>query len=325
MSNENTTLYYYSENEEVLGPFTVQELEGKINPDSLVFSEDGTKWVKAADVPEIAALLFAEKPQDFEEEKDFSSTSNEITFFDNENTDEEAVSSTSVLEAQPQDAGGSGTLKAILVVFIVLAVIGGGAYTFLNSDYYKWKNATKLYCYIPSLRVRSDTTTYSDINILRSLNFGESVMVLKNAQLAPWVDAKIDNIKGLVNSDYLMPESEYIILSLLLDSDSKKKQISTSKLRKSIVNHVSAQSMLNSLTTQSWSIEDLSDNYFVHLRKSYNTNYECAIIKFKNGDYEELTTFIYEDGKEITKKVLMDWQDKKDDLDDFLRQYDLTF
>lgn len=325
MSSENNSMYYYSENGEVLGPFSVQDLEGKITPDSLVFSEDGTKWVKAADVPEIAALLFAEKPQELVEEKDFSSASSEITFFDNENADEEAVSTNPVLEAQPQDGGSSGSLKAILVVFIVLAVIGGGVYTFLNSDYYKWKNATKLYCYIPSLRVRSDTTTYSDYNILLSLGFGESVMILKNTQFAPWVDVKIGNTKGLVNSDFLMLENEFMALSLLLDSDIKKKQIATSKLRKSIVNHITSQSMLNSLLMQSWSIEDLSDNYFIHLRKSYNTNYECAIIKLKNGEYEELTTFIYDDGKEISKKVLTDWEDKKDELDDFLRQYDLTF
>ena len=67
MSNENISLYYYSENGEVVGPFTVQELAGKITPDSMVVSENATKWVKASDVPEISDILFVQQLEEAEE------------------------------------------------------------------------------------------------------------------------------------------------------------------------------------------------------------------------------------------------------------------
>ena len=67
MSTENIPMYYYSENGEVVGPFTVQELAGKITPDSLVVSENATKWVKASDVPEISDILFVQLPDEAEE------------------------------------------------------------------------------------------------------------------------------------------------------------------------------------------------------------------------------------------------------------------
>jgi hypothetical protein len=327
MSNETNSLYYYSENNEVLGPFTIQELEGKINPDSLVFNDSGTKWVKASDVPEISDLLFVEpsnEPIAFTSD-DFSSI--DITSDDvREEGIDTAVVSEPELISEP-DQGGSNSLKTIIIIFVVLGLIGGGVYTFLKSDYYKWKNAAKMYCYIPSLKIRSDTTTFSDYNVLPiALGYGESVLVLNNPELSPWVNVKIGTTQGLVNSSFLMSENDFMILASLLDTESKQKQVSTSKHRKSLVSHVAYQSTLNSLPVQSWSIVDIDNNNFIKTRKSYYTSNEYAIYILKNGTYEELTIFVYNDRNEISKKSYTDLANLEvDDVNDYLRQFDLRY
>ena len=96
MSTENISLYYYSENGEVVGPYTIQELSGRITPDSLVVSENATKWIKASEVTEIADILFVPEPPeaempspeelevDIDIEDDDSSLEDETEEFENE-------------------------------------------------------------------------------------------------------------------------------------------------------------------------------------------------------------------------------------------------
>ena len=55
--------WYTYENNEVIGPFEVNELESKVNPDSLVCRAGGEDWVKASQVEELSELFEDEQPQ----------------------------------------------------------------------------------------------------------------------------------------------------------------------------------------------------------------------------------------------------------------------
>ncbi|GEM_PF-4406423 len=55
--------WYTYENNEVIGPFEANELESKVNPDSLVCRAGGEDWVKAGQVEELSKLFEDEQPQ----------------------------------------------------------------------------------------------------------------------------------------------------------------------------------------------------------------------------------------------------------------------
>jgi hypothetical protein len=335
MSNENISLYYYSENGEVIGPFTVQELAGKITPDSMVVSENATKWVKASDVPEISDILFVQQPEEAEEftpdELEVEDDSllvveteeleTEISFDEvnyDTNTHSQFVSANENVEK-------SSSSKLPIIIIILLIIVGGSSFMYFKSDYYKWKSAVKMYCYIPTLKIRSDTTTFSESNVRRYARYGESFIVLNNPEISPWLDIKFDNSQGVVNSNFLMSENDFLILSPLLDTDVKQKQIENSKLRRSLVNHIISQSRLKSLSDKSWALNVIENYSYVKARKNYYNKTEYAIFYLQNGQYTEVVTFIYNDGKEIDKRSISEFSNYYNDITSYLRQYNMQY
>jgi len=335
MSNENISLYYYSENGEVVGPFTVQELAGKITPDSMVVSENATKWVKASDVPEISDILFVQQPEEAEE---FTPDGLEVeddslleveteeleteTSFDEVNYD---TNTHSQFVSANENVEKSSSSKLPIIIIILLIIVGGSSFMYFKSDYYKWKSAVKMYCYIPTLKIRSDTTTFSESNVRRYARYGESFMVLNNPEISPWLDIKFDNSQGVVNSNFLMSENDFLILSPLLDTDVKQKQIENSKLRRSLVNHIISQSRLKSLSDKSWALNVIENYSYVKARKNYYNKTEYAIFYLQNGQYTEVVTFIYNDGKEIDKRSISEFSNYYNDITNYLRQYNMQY
>ena len=222
MSTENISLYYYSENGEVVGPYTIQELSGRITPDSLVVSENATKWIKASEVTEIADILFVPEPPeaempspeelevDIDIEDDDSSLKDETEEFENETTNHEVDNNTNThtqFVSANENVSKSSSTKFTTIIIILLIIVGGSLFMYFKSDYYKWKSAVKMYCYIPTLKIRSDTTTFSESNVRRYARYGESFLVLNNPEISPWLDIKFDNSQGVVNSNFLMSAS----------------------------------------------------------------------------------------------------------------------
>jgi serine/threonine protein kinase len=106
-------------------------------------------------------------------------------------------------------------------------------------EYLRWKDAEILYSYIPSLRMRTDTTTFSDNNILPvSLKEGDGVYIVREKSLEPWAHGKVGDFKGMVNTEYLMSESDYKILFSIIDNPMKESQLKAARYRKSIMQHV---------------------------------------------------------------------------------------
>ena len=53
----NTNQFFYVENGKQVGPVTMEELAGKITPDTDVWCDGMSDWTKAGTVPELAAVL----------------------------------------------------------------------------------------------------------------------------------------------------------------------------------------------------------------------------------------------------------------------------
>jgi serine/threonine protein kinase len=222
--------------------------------------------------------------------------------------------------------------KSPILLWVVLGIIGFGLLlSLLNynkiKDYYKWKNAEKLYCFIPSLKLRTDTTTNSDYNVLPVvLGYGESIETIDNPLLSPWKEAKIGDLKGFVNSSFLMTHNDFMILATLLDTEEKEKQVALSKYRKSLVTQINYVSSLQSLPLQGWSIEALEYNYFIKSRFNFYNKNEYGIFLLKNGDYSELVVFIYKESNEISKKSFTDIPNLEEyDVNNYLQQFGLNY
>ena len=336
MSTENIPMYYYSENGEVVGPFTVQELAGKITPDSLVVSENATKWVKASDVPEISDILFVQLPDEAEEFIPDELDVEDDSLLEVETENLEIVTPSGplnynnnnnhVVYANENIAKPRSWILPIIIVSL-LVVIGGSVFFYFKSDYYKWKSAVRKYCYIPTLKIRTDTVTFSESNVISYARYGESFLVLNNPELTPWIDIKYDNDKkGVANNNFLMSENDFNILSPLLDTEVKQKQIENSKLRRSLVNHIISQSRLKSMSDRSWALNEFeTKNNFIKARKNYYNKTEAAIFYLQNGSYSEVVAFIYNDGKEVDKKSISDYSNYYNDFISFLNQYNLQY
>jgi hypothetical protein len=123
-----------------------------------------------------------------------------------------------------------------------------------------------------------------------------------------------------------MSENDYNILSRLLNTEAKQKQIENSKLRRSLVNHIISQSRLKSMSDWSWALNEIEiNNAFVKSRKNYNNKVESAIFYLQNGSYSEVVAFVYIDGKEVDKKSISDYSNYYNDFTNFLNQYNLQF
>lgn len=223
--------------------------------------------------------------------------------------------------------------KSSVFLWVVLGIVGLGLLISLPNynkikSYFKWKNAETLYCYIPSLRMRSDTTINSDYNVLQSLGYGEAIETVNDPLLSPWREARLGGVEGFVNSDYLMNENDFIVLNSLLNTEDKIKQISTSKVRKSLVNHVLQLSAAQNLPLQNWAIESIEDNYdsFIKTKDNYYNKNEYASLILRNGDYTEIVFFVYNHDIEIASRYFTNIGNiEVDDVNQFLLQFELRY
>lgn len=237
-----------------------------------------------------------------------------------------------IKEEEETENSNAGRKKSPVLLWIVLGVFGFGVLgSLLNydrlKDYYKWKKAERLYCYISSLKMRSDTTTYSDYNVLpNALGYGEAVETIDDPLISPWKEARLGDLKGFINGNYLMNQNDFAILSSLLNTEEKEKQIYISKYRRSLVNHIISISASSSLPIQGWVVEALYDNYYVKTRLNYYNKNEFANCILSNGEYSEIIVFVYNEGNEIAKKSFTDLANlEENDVNNFLQPFDLRY
>lgn len=220
-------------------------------------------------------------------------------------------------------------LGSILVVLLIVL------FNFKNiQTYLKWKDAKEMVCYIPSLRMRSDTQTYNDYNILPvSLSYSEKIKVLHNPLLHPWVETEYMGYSGFINSEYLMTPTDFNLLQQLLNSVDKQKQVGISRYRKSLVNHIKenlGQQYVDTMTTVSDDLVALFElnqyNQYIRTGSNSSVNRDYAVFLLMINSEPEMYVVVYENGKEIAHNSFKDLDNLDDDqMNSFLNSYYLYY
>jgi serine/threonine protein kinase len=221
---------------------------------------------------------------------------------------------------------------ALASIFVVLLLVLVNFKTI--KTYWKWKDAKEMVCYIPSLRMRSDTLTYNDYNILPvSLSYSEKIKVLNNPLLHPWVETEYMGYSGYINSEYLMTPTDFNMLQQLLNSVDKQKQVEISKYRKSLVNHIKeklGQSYVDTMTIVSDDLVALFDlnqnNQYIKTGSNSSVNRDYAVFLLMINAEPEMYVIVYENGKEIAHHSFTDLDNLDDNqMNSFLNSYYLYY
>jgi serine/threonine protein kinase len=217
------------------------------------------------------------------------------------------------VESQIETSGKSPRSLGKIVGLVSVAVLLLAA-VFLYGpirDHLRWRSAGFMHCFIPSLRMRTDTTTYSDYNILPiSIGEGDRIQILRVPGFEPWALAKIDDKTGYVNTEYLMTENDYRIMSAVIDSRLKQSDLKLGRYRRSIVDHVRKKVESNGLfdgnKLRGIQLEYISPGQFSQKdsNNSLGIDYLITLLhESSSRDYEyEIAVFIYKDGKEFDTK-----------------------
>lgn len=248
MINENKPeLYYYSEEGAVHGPFGLEELVTKIKPDTLVFKEDGVKWDKAEEIPELKALLFPPEPRPEPVQLENNVTpenkidsSNIISNSSSESSQNTPVSAendysvnTSFVESPLKQESNNKFAKVAFGLLFVSGLILG--YFFGLAPYLKDKNAPRKYCYIESLVVRSSKVSGVEYNILGSCSYGQELIVYEDD--GEWSTCKYNNQNCFVASKYLLNKKDFHLMHSIFRDNDTRGAVLTSKCRKALFDY----------------------------------------------------------------------------------------
>jgi len=251
MINENKPeLYYYSEEGAVHGPFGLEDLVTKIKPDTLVFKEDGVKWDKAEDIPELKALLFSQEPKP-EATPEPAQSENNITTENkietNINPDSPSESSqnthvssendysinTSFLESPQKQKSNNNFAKVAVGLLFLCGIISG--YFFWLAPYLKDKNAPRKYCFIESLVVRSSKVSGVEYNVLGSCSYGQELIVYEDD--GEWSTCKYNNQNCFVASKFLLNKKDFHLMHSIFKDNDTRGAVLTSKCRKALFDY----------------------------------------------------------------------------------------
>jgi hypothetical protein len=154
--------------------------------------------------------------------------------------------------------------------------------------------------------------------------------------------------EGLINTTYLMSINEFNLLSTLLNSDDKLKQVVYAKHRKSLVEHVKTrlnfvsfqsggkEQMLNtSLFTDSngnvlASIYEINSGVFIKKGSNSfnNRNFALFLLETNNNGNTiiEFVMFVYDKDREINKYIFTDVETTEDDdINNILFDHGLSY
>ncbi len=251
MKNEHKPeLYYYSEEGAVHGPFGLEELVSKIKPDTLIFKEDGIKWDKAEDIPELKGLLFPPEttpeptPETLQPVNNVAPENkiepNIISDSSLESSQNKPVSAenhysvdTSFLESSQKQKSSNTFAKVALGLLFFSGIILG--YIFWLAPYLKDKNAPRKYCFIESLVVRSSKVSGVEYNVLGSCSYGEELIVYEDD--GEWSTCKYNNQECFVASKFLLNKKDFHLMHSIFKDNETRGAVPTSKCRKALFDY----------------------------------------------------------------------------------------
>ena len=149
-------------------------------------------------------------------------------------------------------------LKRVIPILLGVLLIAVGIFVFFYVIRPKIleKNAPRYYVCADGVRLRSESTTASEI--LMSMSSGRELIVLDSS--FGWLHVKIeeknadgkvvDTKKGYVSSDYVMTKPDYFLLNSIFGNEEAKKMLDKTKYRKAILNYFKDKRLIGNMTAQ---------------------------------------------------------------------------
>jgi len=256
---KNAEKYYFSEKGIVEGPFYLEELIKKIKPDTLVFAENGIKWLKAEEIPEIKEALYAITQQlDSDHTLIDISEKDKTPIVTSPISDSTTLANLSEISSgknrveinSPTSSRTSASLNTFLITTAVLILLTafGLFYFFWYTPNLEDKNKIKKYCFIDVLNKRSSKTIDDEFNILGSCKYGEELVI--EEEDGTWTTCKLENNVFYVASRYLLNKEDYYLLnSIFSDSDSRS-AVAISKCRIALLDYFKQNKYIGNLDLQ---------------------------------------------------------------------------
>ncbi len=182
-----------------------------------------------------------------------------------------------------------------------------------------WSKAPIYRSTVSGLSLRSDTGTMS--GVIQELYFGAEMRVVNIPEIYPWVKVRLSSgQQGYVYSPMLADQYDFDILNRVLSDDRKKRHISLSYRRRSIIEYFKDPNIWNTDSTLKWELISFyyrgEDRYahdksrrgfsYFRIRLRNNITYENRDVVFvhqnKGGDtWEEIQHFSYETSNSYTE------------------------
>ncbi|MBM3453610.1 MAG: DUF4339 domain-containing protein [Bacteroidetes bacterium] len=334
----NPPIYYFSENGNVQGPFELDSLVQKISADTLIFEENGIKWVKAEEIPVVmdalikyqesvnrisSPLLSESLPRELSNDEFIINTEK---IQNQEIHDEEEVltpsqkSVTTDISAHPAPSSSTGSPRLIFLVPLTLLLFFGGlfSYLFLIKPYLKDKNAARKYCFIESLVVRSSKIYGVEYNVIDNCNYGNELLVYEDDGM--WATCKFNNKECFVASKFLLSKEDFHLLHSIFTDVDTREAVPTAKCRIALLDYYKRNSLMGYMDSSSqiqifgkmlnfpiWILtarkKNLKPNTIIYPRvvdsDSKFTDFGCLIQNASNGNRKFLLFSFTDDERPI--------------------------
>jgi hypothetical protein len=134
-----------------------------------------------------------------------------------------------------------GIASSLLIVSICF-------YFFWLKPYLRDKNAERLYSYVGSLVFRSTPVPGVDNNTIGNIKYGSELIVYSNT--GEWVNCKFNGEEGYASNRFLLNKQDFYLLNSIFGDQTSREVIETAKCRKALLDYYKTNNIFGILDEQ---------------------------------------------------------------------------
>ena len=219
---------------------------------------------------------------------------------------------TPVLQKNKKKKSHAGLIIFLILLFLALLVGGYFAYQWYEDSQYP-----RYYNIAEGLNLRSSTDSKTKSNIITSLPYGSKLLMLNNTSTWCQVKAVTDNGKqtGYVSSDYILNESDYLLMDGIFGNDDARKMVREARCRKALLQYFKEHNYrgdLNNDAYETLGLSKASDSRQIWQLSCYSKNSSSNSVFFgrvcnKKSKYEDMAVVLkrYQNDLSIDQKLVL--------------------
>jgi hypothetical protein len=133
----------------------------------------------------------------------------------------------------------------IISAVLIIAITGALGYFFWFKQYVKDKNATRMYSYANSLKLRSSPASGADYNVIDNLPYGTELLVY--SLNSNWANCKAREKTGFAATQFILHKKEFHELNSIFADAHTKVAIPTTKCRKALLSYFSQKGIMGKM------------------------------------------------------------------------------